>query len=209
MQNPFLKIVVNGIKDDYLRLTHGSLAINMTCYSFTKHLGMAGPGYLIIAPKEAFTKAEEAMAAMIQRILYEDEEWINDYCKRFTDEDIIWLTNDFLVPIYSMQEIMEITSEKFRKEYNYIINISTRYTCINEDRTSFEGFHTEGIAKNGVGIENYSTFDPLSDEVPEECFAIFDNEQNRTEYFAITPEHYIYLFWFWPHEKLSPFRGWK
>ena len=170
---------------------------------------MAGPGYLILAPKESFSNAEDAISAMIQRALYEDEEWINDYCKRFKDEDIIWLTNEFLLPIYAKQEIRSISPEKFRKEYDYVINMNTRFTHIREDKTSYEGFLTEGITKNGDDINDYSNFDPLRDEELQECYAVFDSEENRTEYFAISQANYIYLFWFWPHEKLSPFRGWK
>jgi hypothetical protein len=209
MQNPYLKVVVNGIMQDYISLSYSSLAAPMTVYSFTKHLGMAGPGYLVIAPKDAFSNPEDAITAMIQRILYEDEEWTKDYCTRFTDDDIKWLTNDFLLPIYAMQEIRKITREKFRKEYDYLVNIGTRYTHINEDKSSFEGYLNKGIAKNGEEITDYINFDPLRDIDEGDCYAIFDNEKDRTEYFAVSPDYYIYLFWFWPHEKLSPFRGWK
>lgn len=209
MQNPFLRVVVNGVKDDYLRLTYRSLTLPFICYSFLKHIGMAGPGYLVVVPKESFSSAQDAMTAMIQRILYEDEEWTNNYCIRFTEEDIKWLTNDFLIPVYAKQEIRQISPDKFRTEYDYIINLNTRYTHIREDKTSFEGYYTEGITKNGEDIADYINFDPIHGEVLEECYSVFDNEQNRTEYFAISPLHYIYLFWFWPHEKLSPFRGWK
>jgi len=191
---------------DYLSLSYKGIAMPMMIYSFTRYRGMAGPGYLVTGSKELFSSPEEAMIAMVQKILYEDEEWAGDYCNSFEDEDIAALTKNILIPVYALQEIREIDPDKFRKEYNILINSATRTTYFREDSTSYAGFETEGIAKNGTPITDYANFDPLRDEVIEKSFAVFDGEQDRTEYFALSAGYYIYLFWFWPHNNLMPFR---
>lgn len=192
MKNPFDEHDFK-ITDDYLEISIKGFQKPMTVINFNGNSETRGIGVLLIANRNQFSNAQEALMILIQRLDCNDDE-ISGF-NNSSKEDISLITTNCLIPFYRNKQIKSSTVDVFQMEYNNILEWEIDFA---KGLPGMAHLYPEpwfGIKYNGEAVADLDEFDPLKDEEILESY-YFENEWNSREFFAVSKENYIYLDWF-------------
>lgn len=192
MENPFQQPPFE-ITDTYLQLTLRNFSKAVTCVNFNGNSETRGIATLLITDRNAFSNPSEALLFLMQRLLFEREEW-NDY-KNFTVDDIAQFTTYYLLPDYSKLDLNPLEIDAFKKEYRMILDSQIAFAKKIPELQHLYSDPWFGIKCNKENVTHLTNFNPIKGETLENCF-YFKNEWDNKEYFAISKKNYIYFDWF-------------
>jgi hypothetical protein len=180
------------ITDDYLGITLNGFSKNITCINFNGNSETRGVGILLIADRKQFSGKEEALIILLQRFLFEEEEWNN--FANFSTEDTRQFTSNFLIPYYGESQLLPFRTNEFQQSYKDILDSEKEFAGKLAGLTHMYPEPWFGIKLNKENVTDLENFDPLQQEEILECF-YFKNEWDDKQYFANSRHNYIFLNW--------------
>lgn len=191
MKNPFQQLPF-VITDDYLDISLKGVSKKITCIDFNGNSETRGIAKLLIADRKQFSNNEEALIILLQRFLYEEEEW-TDFAN-FSTDDVRQFTSNFLLPHYGNSEFLSLSIDEFQQSYKEILESEKEFAVKLPGLTHMYPEPWFGIKLNKENVTDLESFDPLQQEEILECF-YFKNEWDDKQYFAISRHNYIFFNW--------------
>ena len=167
MKNPFNQPNFQ-ITEDYINRCIKAATVPCTTYMITTYREFPGELDVIIAEKDKFIDAEQAMTSLMQRmvvLLSSDSDELEDY----NAENIANLTlGSCMSKWYNEHEYTKAESGYFEKEADFFFGAFTRY--YNENLSIDKEVY--GFFKNRKPVEGFEKMNPLADEVILEAYSL-------------------------------------
>ena len=189
MQNPFNQPNFL-ITAEYINRCLAAATVPCTTYMITTDREFPGELDVIIAEKDKFIDAEQAMTSLMQRmvvLLSSDSDELEDY----NAEDIATLTlGSCMSKWYNEHEYTKVESAYFVKETDSFFSSLTEY--YNENVSIDKEVY--GFFINRKPVAGFEKINPLADEVILEAYNLV-KVQDGSFIFAISEKNYIVFNW--------------
>ena len=189
MKNPFSQPSFQ-VTEDYINRCLAAAAIPCTSYMINTEGEFPGELEVIVAAKDKFIDAEQAMTCLMQRmvvLLSSDSDELEDY----NAENIANLTLDSCMSQwYNEHEYTKLEPSYFVKEADTFFGSLTRH-C-NENVSIYKEVY--GFFINRKPVEGFKKINPLADEVISEAYSLV-KVHDGSFFFAISKKNYILLNW--------------
>ena len=189
MNNPFNQPNFQ-ITEEYINRCLAAAAVPCTSYTINNEGEYPGDLEVIVAAKDKFIDAEQAMITLMQRmvvLLYSDSDELEDY----NAEDISNFTLRTCVgKWYNEHEYTKEEPAYFVQEADFFFGAFTKY--YNENLSIDKEVY--GFFKNRKPVEGFEKMNPLADEVILEAYSLV-KLPDGSFIFAISEKNYILLNW--------------
>ena len=193
MENPFLNLSL-GVPGNFGQTVLEGLHKEIIDYLIITEF--SGLGHIIISRKDQFPDPESAFLCMVHRMSYHEDEFDRFKLIDYEPEDLVELAETRLLRIYGMRTFTDLSVEKFIEQYERMHDAATGFTTSFEDGKKRFFYHSYGLFRDEEEYGgNYRRFDPFLGLQFEKCYSIFDDEENKREYFGTTDRFYIFLTW--------------
>lgn len=194
MKNPFNQPDFQ-ITDDYIKSSIEASFVTPVVYAAFTGTELPGELFVLVAEKNKFNDAQQAMISFMQRML--GLLVIDDYdFAPYNEEAVINITNNIcLGGWYNELEYEELPVDYFMEEADWLFKVFAdefRGKGIKELVEAPNG--PLGLFKNRQPVEAFEKPNPLSDEVILKLYSLV-NYNDGKYFFAISEKNYILLNW--------------